>query len=635
MAKDFTSGLTGTPYATALQAMYNSAANTAGDKKALVIFYLDGGLDCHNYIPPANTASDNSIKYRAARPAMYVPVDTSKQTLLPGSTEWQMNPRFFGKQHVSTAQPDIVTSDSEIAVTGNYNRDDLGVVTVDSTSHGLVEGDKIYADFSPFANTTPASAIAPTDGLYSITYIDTSKFTITPQPVVSGTPIALTAFKFVKEKNTAMAPFRSGDAAVIMNVGPLVYPAYRNEFNPRYPYNYFPESTLTKKLPLQLSSHSDQKLHWYTATPQLPSNKTGWLGRTMDLINPAFNVDTDIPTTFLLFKLNSGTYSTVPNLVSMNPTGLVAKSAASGSISTARFDQYFINNTQVTNPMMREYLDGQIRANTNLKSIGTMLTSGTNATFTNFSTTGDDTTFGPVTRIKSIVQLIRSMHNNTTTVSGPVSQRRQIHHIVLGGFDQHDGLIEDLDKKMIPVAKTINQFWKALNDVNTPPAAANNTLMMIYSEFGRSLYGNEDGSDHAWGGHVTLVGKPVNGFGKSKSANGVTYVGSSIYGSPPNLNVSGPDFVPFASLLIPTTPVDTVYATIAKWFGVPDDWYDADGNVVPKGTAGAVNPMELVLPNLSNFDYNPSANIFAPTWAQTGETFREMKSLLKDYTFDQ
>jgi uncharacterized protein (DUF1501 family) len=408
----------------------------------------------------------------------------------------------------------------------------------------------------------------------------------------------------------------------------LVYPVYRNEFKTSYPWNYLPESTLTKKLPLQLSSHSDQKLHWYTATPQLPSNKTGWLGRTMDLINPAFNTSTNLPTTFLLWNLNSGTYGIVPNVVSMTPTGLSAKFCTFGGYATSSFDQLFINNTQVTNPMMREYLDGQIRANNNLKNIGTMLTSGTNPSFTNFSTTGDDVTFNPVNRIKSIVQLIRSMHNDTTTVSGPVSQRRQIHHMVLGRFDQHDGLIPDLDNRMITVSKSINQFWNALNDGNTPSAAANNTLMMIYSEFGRSLYGNADGSDHAWGGHVTLVGKPVNGFGKSKSANGVTYIGKSIYGTPPNLDKSGPDFVPFASLLIPTTPVDTIYATIAKWFGVPDNWYDAAGNVVSKGTAGSVNPMELVLPNLSNFDYNPSANIFAPTWAQSGETFREMKGLL-------
>ena len=656
MAKDFTTALAGTPYETALQAMYNSAANTAGDKKTLIVLNLDGGLDCHNYISPANTASNNRIQYASRRSRAMVPVDTSKQTLLPGSTEWQMHPRFFGKSHTSNvSQPDIVVSgdlvDSEIAVTANYNRDAFGVVTVTSLTHGLVEGDKIYADFSPFANTTPASATAPTDGLYSITYIDASSFTITPQPVVSGTPIALTAFKFVREKKTAMAPFRSGDAAVIMNVGTLVFPAYRSEFRSTYPFDYLPALTKSKSIPLQLASHSDQQYQWLSATPNLALNNTGWMGRLMDLINPAFNVNTNLPTSFTLRGRNNGLNGKSMNLVAMSPAGLVSSQGitskvvvdTSSGISIDKLNSLLlgmdinslptmlIDGAQVRNPMMLEYIQSQTRTNTNISSINSMLTN--NGIFnTSFSSSHENSYFKPVAGTKTIAQLARSMFNDSPT---GVSQRRQLIYMNLGGFDQHDGIIPDLDKNLATVTKTIQKFCEALNDVNTPSSVANNTLMLIYSEFGRSLIGNEDGSDHAWGGHTTIVGKPVNGFGKSKSANGVTYVGSSIYGTPPDLNISGPDFVPFASLLIPSTPVDTVYATICKWFGVPDDWYDAAGNVVPKGTAGSVNPMELVLPNLSNHDYNPSANIFAPTWAKSGETFREMKSLLKDYTFDQ
>ena len=649
MAKDFTTALAGTPYATALQAMSNSAANTAGDKKTLVIFNLDGGLDCHNYISPANTASSNRIQYASRRSRGQVPVDTSKQTLLPGSTEWQMHPRFFGKAHTSNvSQPDIVVSgdlsDAEIAVSSNYERYANGVVGVNSTSHGLLDGDKIYADFTPFANTTPSSPTFPTDELYSITLVDASNFTITPQPVITGTPISPTPFKFVKEKKTAMAPFRSGDAAVIMNAGPLVYPAYRNEFRNAYPWDYLPALTKSKSIPLQLASHSDQQYHWLSATPNLPLNNTGWMGRLMDLINPAFNVNTNLPTTFTLRGRNNGLNGKSMNLVAMGTTGIVSSSGATSKgifdtnsgisvnkvdnlllgVDINSFPTMLINGNQVRNPMMLEYLQSQTRTNTNISSINSMLTN--NGLFNiSFSTSHEDGYFKPVACTKTITQLARSMFNDSPA---GVSQRRQVIYMNKGGFDQHDGIIPDLDRNLATVSKTIHKFWEALNDVNTPPSVANNTLMLIYSEFGRSLIGNEDGSDHAWGGHVTLVGKPVNGYGKSKSANGVTYSGKSIYGTPPDLNTSGPDFVPFASLLIPSTPVDTVYATICKWFGVPDEWYDAAGNVVPKGTAGAVNPMELILPNLSNHDPNPSANIFPPTWAQSGETFREMKSLL-------
>ena len=657
MAKDFTSDLVGTPFETALQAMQNSAANTSGDKKTLVVFYLDGGMDCHNFISPANTASSNRIKYDNNRSRTKILVDTSKQTLLPGSTEWQLHPRFFGKIHNSnTAQPDISTSDSEIAVTSSYERYANGVVSVLSTSHGLLDGDKVYADFTPFANTTPSSPTFPTDGLYPITYVDASKFTIIPEPLITGI-ISTTTFKFVKEKGTAMAPFRSGDAVVIMNAGPLVYPVYRNEFKTSYPWNYLPASTGTKKLPLQLSSHSDQKYQWQSATPNLPVNPTGWMGRMMDLINPAFNTSTNLPTTFSRQGRPNGLYAKSLNLVVIATNGLVSSSGATSksifdtnaNITVNKFDNLMlnldtkilptmlINGKQVTNPMMLEYLNAHNRTNTNILSINTMLTNNSLFT-TNFSAVSENSTWKPVATTKTIAQICRSMFNDTNTAAGNVSQRRQLIYMTLGGFDQHDGLIPDLDNNLATVSKTIQKFWEALNEVNTPSYVANNTLMLVYSEFGRSLIGNEDGSDHAWGGHVILVGKPVNGIGKSKSANGVTYIGKSIYGTPPNLDPAGPDFVPYNSSLIPSTPVDTIYATIAKWFGVPDNWYDAAGNVVSKGTAGAVNPMELVLPNLSNFDYNPSANIFAPTWAAsnpTEGTFREMKGLLKDYTFGQ
>jgi hypothetical protein len=75
-------------------------------------------------------------------------------------------------------------------------------------------------------------------------------------------------------------------------------------------------------------------------------------------------------------------------------------------------------------------------------------------------------------------------------------------------------------------------------------------------------------------------------------------------------------------------PVDTLYATIAKWFGIPDGWYYANGVSTVAGTSGAVNPMELIVPYLSNYNYNPAANIGAPTWAVSEDSFREIKGLL-------
>ena len=382
MAKDFTSGLAGTDFEIAINAMKNAAANTNGDKKALVVFYLGGGMDCHNFVSPANTASSNRSNYNSARPLTGVPVDRTQQTILPvpvsgaGKDEWQLHPRFFGMQHASsTIQPNIVVSgtgtfnDGEIAVIGDYERDSAGLVRARLANHGLSTGDKVYADFSPFSNTTPTLPTDPTDGLYTITVEDTTYFNFTPQPVITNSVISLTSFRFVKEKYTAKKAFTDGDAAVMMNVGTLIYPAYRSEWETSYPYNYL--AYPAKRLPNQLSSHSDQSLEWFTGLPQNPTSPSGWMGRTMDLINPAYNANTNLPTMFTLSGLNSGLYGKVPNRVSTGPSGLPSKGVIDGNsnLNINTIDRLLINNIDVANPMMREYLDGQIRANTNLVSI--------------------------------------------------------------------------------------------------------------------------------------------------------------------------------------------------------------------------------------------------------------------------
>jgi uncharacterized protein (DUF1501 family) len=66
--------------------------------------------------------------------------------------------------------------------------------------------------------------------------------------------------------------FNEGKAALLFNVGPLVYPMTRAQYN-------------TVPKPPQLFSHSDQVTHWQTSLPdQLP--KTGWGGRIADLMHP-------------------------------------------------------------------------------------------------------------------------------------------------------------------------------------------------------------------------------------------------------------------------------------------------------------------------------------------------------------
>jgi uncharacterized protein (DUF1501 family) len=67
--------------------------------------------------------------------------------------------------------------------------------------------------------------------------------------------------------------YNAGNAAFVSNVGTLLRPITKAEFNNR------------ANQPLGLFSHADQQMHWHTALPQVRGSKPGgWGGRTADLI---------------------------------------------------------------------------------------------------------------------------------------------------------------------------------------------------------------------------------------------------------------------------------------------------------------------------------------------------------------
>src|ERR1041384_2887041 len=98
---------------------------------------------------------------------------------------------------------------------------------------------------------------------------------------------------------------------------------------------------------------------------------------------------------------------------------------------------------------------------------------------------------------------------------------------------------------------------------------ADKVTTLTASEFGRSLQPSGTGRDHGWGSHRIMVGRAVQG--------------GDLYGTFPNLALSGPDDTGGRGVLIPTTSLDQFGAPCAKWFGV------------------APVDMPTVFPNLGNF----------------------------------
>jgi len=114
------------------------------------------------------------------------------------------------------------------------------------------------------------------------------------------------------------------------------------------------------------------------------------------------------------------------------------------------------------------------------------------------------------------------------------------------------------------VANALAAFQAALRELKVESQVTTFTA----SDFGRTLAGNNDGSDHGWGSMHVVMGGAVRG--------------QRFYGTAPVIGNNDVDDVGQGRLL-PTTSVDQLAATLGRWFGASD------------------SDLLTVLPNLKNW----------------------------------
>jgi len=141
---------------------------------------------------------------------------------------------------------------------------------------------------------------------------------------------------------------------------------------------------------------------------------------------------------------------------------------------------------------------------------------------------------------------------------------RQIFFVGAEGFDTHDDQNQVQPELLANLSDCLAAFQNAMLEIGQ----AESVVAFTQSDFGRTLTSNGDGTDHGWGGHQIVVGKPV--------------LGKNIYGTMPILEIGGPDDIT-AGRIVPTLAVDQYAATFARWFGVDE------------------TSLNSVAPNLTNF----------------------------------
>ena len=116
------------------------------------------------------------------------------------------------------------------------------------------------------------------------------------------------------------------------------------------------------------------------------------------------------------------------------------------------------------------------------------------------------------------------------------------------------------------VSKAMSEFQTALAELGLEDCVTTFTI----SDFARTLTSNGNGTDHAWGGNVLVMGNQVKG--------------NEIYGSYPSL-VLNSDLEVGGGVIIPQISTDEYFAELALWYGVPK------------------SDLALLFPNIGNF-YN-------------------------------
>lgn len=333
--------------------------------------------------------------------------------------------------------------------------------------------------------------------------------------------------------------FDSGNAAFISNVGTLVEPTSKVSMQ-----------SGAAKLPLGLLSHSDQVMHWQTAFPQDRSN-TGWGGKMADILK-SMNDDTGVSMNISLGGNNLFQRGEDVTEYAINPDGGVAIFGW----NEPELPLFQLMTEDVTDMMNKQYEDVFKDSYTGVLKRSVESNETFNSAIRNVTV---NTPF-------SMDQLSQKMRMIAQSIGAreQLGAKRQIFFVDIGGFDNHDELLNAHSGLMQRVDNAMTSFYAATEELGVSDCVTTFTI----SDFARTLTSNGNGTDHAWGGNAIVMGGAVKG--------------KNMYGDYPMLTLDN-DLEIGGGIMIPTTSADEYFAEMALWFGI------------------SPNDLSQIFPNIGNF----------------------------------
>jgi uncharacterized protein (DUF1501 family) len=351
----------------------------------------------------------------------------------------------------------------------------------------------------------------------------TARDTLTPTVLSPANGFALPdgrQYALAPKLSPLLPAFNAGRLGVLLNVGPLIQPTTKAQYNAR-----------SVALPPRLFSHNDQQSTWQASSPE--GSASGWGGRIGDLLasGNGQSVFTAVSVTGNAVYLSGR--SAVQYQVSTN--GSVPINGLGGSIynspAVGQALRSLVASTSGTNLFEREHarvVQRSIDADALLRG----------------ALSPSVTTF-PATGLGSQLSMVARM----IAARDAVGAKRQVFFVGIGGFDNHDKLADNHPALLTQIGDAMAAFDAAMVQQGT----SSQVTAFTASDFGRTLSSNGDGSDHGWGSFHFISGGAVSG--------------KRFFGTAPVPGNNGPDDVGQGRML-PTMAVDQLAATLATWMGV-------------------------------------------------------------------
>jgi uncharacterized protein (DUF1501 family) len=401
-----------------------------------------------------------------------------------------------------------------------------------------------------FGGNDHSNTIIPYDPAEHAEYVNSRQSIAHARDALTATSLAPVAtqggrpFAFHPALTSFKSLYDLGKLAVVANVGPLVEPTSKAQYQNR-----------SVRLPPKLFSHNDQQSAWQADTPIGEGARLGWGGRMGDLLAAQNGVGT-----FTCISASGSAIFLSGQQVTqyqVGSNGSVAFNALSGNLySSATAGNAYRRVITRASPHLFE---GQLGDVVSRSIAANALLSANLPPASQFNV--------PVPANNSLASQL-SVVARMIFARGGLGASRQVFFVSAGGFDNHDFLVNDHNLRMQTVNAAVDAFYQWLQQMQME----NNVTLFTASDFGRTLTSNGDGSDHGWGAHHFVVGGAVQG--------------GNIYGTFPQVAFNTAEDLGQGNLL-PTTSVDQYGATLARWFGV------------------AENRMSEVLPNIGNFGASP------------------------------